>query len=429
LRQAIATVALVALTIVPSGVVVAIAWRINRPGHIRDVEIELSHQLGLQVSLQGVRYPRPTEVLYQGFVLRQEEPHGKSFCEVARCDLARLEQADRELTLHLENLRLSGESPHQALAQLDVLMQKSSQLGLERINLTAPTCLLDLRRDDLRFQLADLAGAFIADRSVPALRLAYRMPRLAADTRCELILTRDRRSQPALASLILKSVEGSPISAKVLDVFFDAEDWLGGGARLEGTLSLHQAGSPDWQAEFQGELSDVDLSRLVAKRFPRHRLSGRARIAIEFARWDQRPGQGPGWVEVKGELSSGAGSIGVTLLAALAREMKFQPSPRLARVDSGQGEVEFRALGLRFTLQSSGEIRISGALGTEYPPDAVLAGATASLLSAPEQAASVRGLIKTLFPVTQDDPDILIPLTAQSRVLLALPLPAQAAAK
>src|ERR1700679_721943 len=110
-RQTLATVILIGLTVVPTGLVAAFAWRINRPGHVRDVEIDLGRQLGLQVTLEGVRYPKPGEVVYQGIVLRQEEPRGKGLVEIARADLARLQRTDRELTLHLENPRLCTESP------------------------------------------------------------------------------------------------------------------------------------------------------------------------------------------------------------------------------------------------------------------------------------------------------------------------------
>ena len=71
-RHALATVALIAATVLPTVVVATYAWRITRPGHIRDVEIVLGRQLGLQVTLDAVTYPRPGEVLYRGIVLRQE---------------------------------------------------------------------------------------------------------------------------------------------------------------------------------------------------------------------------------------------------------------------------------------------------------------------------------------------------------------------
>src|SRR4051812_46789582 len=83
-RQAIATVALVAFTVAPTVYVAMTAIKVNRPGHVRDVEIEVGRQLGVQVTLEGVRYPRPGEVAYRGVVLRQQEPGTKRLAEVAR---------------------------------------------------------------------------------------------------------------------------------------------------------------------------------------------------------------------------------------------------------------------------------------------------------------------------------------------------------
>ena len=423
-RQALATLALCVFTVVPTILVAAMAWRINRPGHVRDVEIELGRQLGLQVTLEGVRYPRPGEILYQGIVIRQEEPRGKGLAEIIRADEIRLQRADRELTLHLVNPRLRGESPRLALSQVGVLLQRSGQIPFERISVSASTCQLDLGHDDLNFTVRDLAGEFSADPSMPSVKVAFRMPNQNSGTRCELTLSRDRRSEPLVTTLSLKTVEGLPLPARVLNLFFDAESWLGPDATVEGTLSLRQTGSQDWEADFQGSLLDVDLGKVVGRRFPRHRLAGRSRLVIGMARWGERPAQGTGWIEVKGELLAGQGSIGVSLLEALAREMKFRLSPRLVHLDPRKTEVDFRALGLSFNVQSNGEIQIAGALGAEFPPDAIVAGATTSLLSAPQGTASVHGLIKTLFPESSANPGVLVPLTAESQVLLSLPVPA-----
>jgi hypothetical protein len=411
------------LTIVPTGAIATIAWRINRPGHVRDVEVELGRQLGLQVTLESVHYPRPGEVVYRGIVLRQEEPRGKRLAEIARADLARLQWADRELIAHLENPRVRGESPRLGLAHLAALLQRSGAVPFERINLTAPSCQVDLGQEGLQFALKEVAGEFVADPATPTLRLAYRVPGEGAGTRCELTLCRDRTVEQVATSLVLKTVEGLPLPARVLNVFFDADDWLGSQAKVEGTIGLRQAISRDWEIDFQGELLDVDLAKLVGRRFPRHRLTGRARVAIQQARWGRQPAEGTGWVDVKGELSASHGSIGADLIEALAREMKFRRSARLASFDVRRAEVDFRALGLSFAMQANGEIQVAGALGAEFPPDAVLVGATTPLLSAPQGTASVHGLIKTLFPISQASSGVLVPLTAESQLLLSLPVP------
>jgi hypothetical protein len=443
-RQGLATLALFLLTVVPTIWIAATAWRINRPGHIRDVEIELGRQLGLQVTLRDVRYPRPGDVVYRGIVLRQEEARSGGLAEIARADEVRLQRVDRELTIQLENPRVRGESPGLALAQVGALMQRSGLIPFERINVTSASCQLDLGRDDLRFSPREIAGEFLVDPAMPTVRLAYRMPgaatgtisrdvggrgQVAIGTHCELTLTRDRRTEPLVTSIVIKTVEGLPLPARVLNAFFNAEDWLGANATVEGTLSLRQSGTKDWEAEFEGSLHEIELGKVVGRRFPLHRLAGRARVTIPRARWGQRPDQRPGWVEVKGELLAGPGSVGVDLLHALAREMKFRLSPRLSNLDPRKIEIEFRALGLAFDMQPNGEIHLSGALGSESPPEAVLDGATYPLVSAPRGAASVHGLIKTLFPVADANPGVLVPLTPESSVLLALPVPPTPLAK
>ena len=49
-------------------------------------------------------------------------------------------------------------------------------------------------------------------------------------------------------------------------------------------------------------------------------------------------------------------------------------------------------------------------------------GGAEALALAPQGAANVHGLIKTLVPVADAPPGSLVPLTAESRVLLGLPI-------
>ena len=80
-RQILATLVLVVLTVLPTGFIAAMAWRINRPGHVRDVEIELRRQLGMLVTLDAVHYPRPGEIEYRGIVLREDETRGRGLSD------------------------------------------------------------------------------------------------------------------------------------------------------------------------------------------------------------------------------------------------------------------------------------------------------------------------------------------------------------
>ena len=223
-----------------------------------------------------------------------------------------------ELTLHAENLRLRGDSPKQALEHLGSLIQRSSALPFERLNLAATACQLDLGSESLTFSVQGVAGEFVADGARPTLRVAYRLAETGVGTHCELMVSRDRSADPVRTSIELKTLEGVPLPGRVLDVFFDTARWLGPPHRVEGTLLLDQTGTRDWEGQFTGNLLDVDLATLVGEKFPRHHLAGLARVAVKQARWGDRSGQGPGWINARGALIASQGIIGVDLVNALA---------------------------------------------------------------------------------------------------------------
>jgi len=425
-RQILMTGLLLLLAVLPTLYVLSTVWSIRRPGHVRDLEAELSQTLGLQVTMDEVAYPRPGEIVVKGPIFRQEEPRRRGLVEIARARSVRLRRGDRELVVETDGLRLRGESPKLAMAQLGVLLQRPNDGSIDRVSLNAPSCELEFALDRLRYSIRDVAGTFQTDRSAPTLKASYRMVHGGASTRCELSLSRDRSAEPVRTSLVIKTMDGLPLPGRVLDVFIDSADWIGKDARVEGALTLRQTGAKDWEAEFQGDLHDVDLGTLIGRRFPSQRLSGLAHLAVEDAKWGDRPGQGYGWIEARGELNTGQGSIGSSFLAALGSEMSFRVDQKVVGPGRGQPrlDMDFQALGLTFEIRPDGEIVLGGALGTDYAPDAVIVHEGMTLAYAPRGAANVRGLIKTLVPTRATDP-VMIPLTTESRVLLCFPAPPQ----
>jgi hypothetical protein len=426
-RQALATLAMVVLTVIPTGYVALTAWRINRPGHVRDVEVEIGRSIGLQVTLDGVRYPRPGEVVYLGMVVRQDEPRRGGLTEIARARSVRLQKSGRELTLETEGLTLRAPSPKAAMAQVATLLSGAGDGAFRQVSLAAPSCTIELASGaskGLTFELRDLAAAFQNDKKVPALSASYRLVDSGGSTRCELTLARDRKAEAVETILTLKTMEGLPLPARVFDAFIDSEAWLGHAAKVQGALTLRQAGSADWQAEFAGDLIDVDLKTLFERRFPRHRMTGLAHVAIKQARWANRPGQGFGWVGAEGELSTGAGTIGLDLLQSLGREMRFRMSSKL---NQRHPDVAFSSVGFTFDLTSEGDIQLAGGFRSQFAPDDVLVANDRPLVKAPDGRANVRGLLKTLFPATADT---LAPVTADSQLISRfLPLPPDVASR
>lgn len=426
-RQAVATVALLLFTVLPTGYVAWTAWWINRPAHRQEIENELGRRLGVRVKVASVKHPKPGEDVLRHVVCRQEEPRGKAGRELAQADVVRIGRDGRDLTLTIDELKLAGDSPRQAMDQVSALLQRAGGDTVGRISLSARECVLALGSDSrLKYRFRDLIAISEAKAAAPTIRVSYRVPEEGFSTRCEATLVRDRRADPVRTTLTFKSMEGLPLPARVLEPFFDTAEWLGRSAHVEGSLSLSQEGGNDWEAQFQGTLHDVDLSALVGRRFPDHRLTGLARIKLSRAVWAQRPGgQGLGWVEVEGELTSGPGLVSSGLVQALKTEMKFRLP---ARLEGRRADLPFQNLGLTFQMMPDGELKLDGGLGSAYPPGAVIVDANhvAPLAYAPEGAANVRGLIRTLFPTSGADPAALVPDTAESRVLHYLPAPVTA---
>ncbi len=440
-RQWIFTVAMVATTVVPTAVVAAWAWRVNRPGHVRDVEVELGRRLGMKVTLAGVAYPRPGSVVYHGPVAWQEEPRSRGrLVEVARANRIELRTAGRQVVVRAEGLRLRGEGPRAAMARVEALFGRAVDAAANRAALDAPTCVVELGGADgeipLRYELADLAATYRIEGGSPTVSASFRLdgPDVLNDpeggrpgNRCELVLTRDRSGDSVATTLAFRTAEGDPLPARVLDPYFAAAGWLGPEARVRGELTLEQRGAQaPWSARFRGELSGVDLSTMVAH-FPDHRLAGRATVAIDDARWGERPGgQGPGWLAAEGRLGAGAGSIGAGLLAALRSEMHLRPAApdRGESAPDPSGEVSFGGLGLAFALTTDGEIRLGGSLGPGHDPAAVLlrADRPSPLALAPDGAASVLGLLRALGP-ERPGADVLVPIASQTQPLRFLPVP------
>ncbi|MBX6314997.1 MAG: hypothetical protein IRY99_19090, partial [Isosphaeraceae bacterium] len=216
-RQILATVVVAVLMIIPTAWVALMAWRVNRAGHIREVEEQLRRQLGARVALEGVRYPRPGEVVYRGVVVRTEEPgrKGAKPTEVARAEVLRVRREGGELIVEADGLRLSGESPKQALAQVAAWLDRAGGSGEARASFTARSCRVELgdgQGGAIRFELCDVAATYRAEgeRGVPVVSASYYLAGPGPATRCELALSRGREAATLRTALVFKTMDGPP---------------------------------------------------------------------------------------------------------------------------------------------------------------------------------------------------------------------------
>ncbi len=415
-RQVAATLALGVFSIAPTAYIAQRAHHLQRPAHLREVEAEFGRRLGVLASVSSASHPRPDVDLLKGVALRLDDAH---HAQIARADEIRITRDGPEMTVKVDRLDLLAEDASDALSRVLSVVLRLATTEVARVNLVADRC--DLHLGDSVETIQDLAVICGVDRALPSLSASYLVgdERKASRTRCEISIRREKGDAGVRTSLTLKTLDGS-IPARLLDPIIDMTTWLGSTARLDGDLALTRVDGEDWNAEFQGEFTDVDLATVVGRRFAGHRMTGVAKLVFESARWSERPGgQGPGWVQARGTVSSGPGSISTGLLKALESRMRFRlGSPS----NSSRTDVDFQAMGLSFAMDDQGELILKGGLGGEYAPDAVLIEGqrTTPLARSPQGAANVRGLWNTLIPAPAES---LAPAVPEAHALRYLPLP------
>lgn len=434
-RQTLATMVVIAGMILPTLATCWWAWSVNRPGHVREVEVRLSRALGMQIGLESVTYPRPGEIELTGVSFRQEEPRGRVFREVARAkSLSIHEESEDTLRVATPELELVADHAESAVDQFERLLKRASldHPTFRKVNFVADRCVFFAETGasarPVKHLWRGVAGSAELGSDQVNVMAAGWMHSGDDRSRCEIRLVRRRQGEQAETRIQIATMEGPAVPANVLEPVFDAQGWFGEKAKVQGSLELTRVENQPWEARFSGTLNQVDLAAMVNGRFGLHRLSGIGQIDIRTALWADRPGQGPGWREIEGDLTAGPGKASHGLILSMGQQMRFRLANSLHKsVEPGQ-EIEFGSMGLRFHLTDDGRIRFGGACGPDFAPDIVAVSAAARqapIMAAPTQEANVRGLIKTLFPVNLAQTELLVPTTRESQAFQRyLPMPA-----
>lgn len=425
-RQALSSLAVLGLFIAPTVLVAWHAWEVRRPEHRRSVARELAAELGMEVTLGGVRYPRPGEMLLNDVSLHAQDAHAPAAGRTGlfHAQSLRIVRQAGRLTIDADGVTIRAGGPRAIAAQLATVLSRRGRQG-RPISFLAHTCRL-ASEGGTGADLGEIVGTVRPDPARPELSASWRVGTGAEAPRCEATLQRDLTTAGGRTRVVFRTLERAPLPAAVLDPFFASAAWLGTRARVEGELTLEQAGNEAWEAAFQGTLAEIDLAALAARLAPENRLQGRGKVQVDAARWADQPGRGPGWVEAHGTLTAGEGTLGRALAESLRTRLGFVPAPGIA----GEGEeIAFRALGLRFDFDPGGSIRLAGGLGPEHRAGAVLIGGPrrASLLMEPAGPVVVASLIRALVPEDPSRPDALVPARFESLIMQRyLPAPASA---
>jgi hypothetical protein len=388
----------------PTTVLLAWTATLKTAGHLACCQRELSDRLGLDVRFQHVRYPRPGQSLYEGFeLLDAETGHG-----VLRCRALEVTQTGRTLVLTPSEVEVAADRADK-LVRLLVRRLARELPGEEDVALVPTRVTLETASggqtyDDVEFRLESQA-----DKSTATLR--FRLPDAESGEPPRLTISRHRSDAGVNTEIVLDTL-GTLVPLSIFRPWTQLDMVFGDDAAFRGRLKLAEVAGRR-SCELKGALTDVDLERLIAERFPHH-VIGHASLEIEHASIEAGK-----LTSAAGRLHSAEGDIGGSLLMAAAEFLNCQPGAApLGRLPFATGKTYvYRDLGLDFDIGEEGLLLAS----TQVSGSLLLNEGGQSLLFAPpdERLPLVR-LVRALVP----DSLVQVPATKEAAGLVSwLPLP------
>jgi len=417
------------------------AWGVARhwPGYVQSEVRRLSGQLGLAVSLDGLRYLRPGVVRYEGLQLADAET-GQPLLQCRALEATWTDLPDAR-GRRKPALLLVASQPQVEAAGLDRLGSLVERLlqrqgGGQEVDVRLAAVDVTLRTGERAETLRAVQGgnerlAGGAQAQVEFRPTVLRMvPGVEMPEPARIRVGRNRQITPP-ASLFELDTGGGALPCGLLGLGLAELSSLGPQCRFRGYLWANQcpqAADPDaWEGGAIGEFLDLDLDKLLGERFP-HRLTGLARVSIQSARFRQGRLE-----EATATLTAGPGMIGRSLVDAAVANLRLLRG--LSRVSGHHangmvgetGTVPFPAgelmpyeqLALALRLDADG-LRLQGRCeGAE--PGTILIDRQNPLLGEPAvQPLPVAALIQTLAPSSA----VLLPATPQTDWLVRhLPVP------
>jgi hypothetical protein len=370
----------------------------------------LGRQLGLKVSIGGMKYLRPGAVLYEQLEAADRETGRPIF----RC---RLLEAARQMQGGPQAQRrpvvlLTASQPEVDAASLDRVWQclQRSLCGVcgpleADVRLSAPD--LALRAGDNSQTLTDVAGVLEDLPGGTHARLDFRLAGVHTPEPARIRLVRNCQLSPPASGFELYT-GGGELPCNVLAMGLTELQPLGRRCRFRGYIWANET-LDGWQGEVTGQLVELDLGGLVSDHFP-HKLSGIGAATIESAHFRHgRLEQGNATVV------AGPGTIDRSLLTAATDHLGLVAA---TGVLAGDELVPYQQLAFSATFDAQG-LRLQGRC-PNAEPGTILSDGRRRLLGEPPQPVPVVALVQTLVPQSA----VQVPASRQSEWLVShLPVP------
>ncbi len=369
------------------------------PGQVEQTRRQLAHQLGLEVGLHAVRYPRPGVMLLEGLTLAEPE-FGRPLLSID----------ELEITVGGEQVTLStpqAEAESAGLRQLWRLLQRRLQSRTPRkIHLRAAQ--VACRQGGTLHSLVDVQARVETSAASAQAVVAWRLAGRDMQQPQRIGLVRNRTDGTASTQWQLET-GATPLPCPVAAALLPDAARLGETSEFCGTLWAQQ--TPEgWIGALSGRFENVDLPTALGKTFP-HPVTGTAELRVERATFRH------GRLELlQADLLAEGGTYGRSLVAAAVQHLGMQLTTQRELLPEAE---PYRELGLRVVLNGSG-LSIRGLCASA--PGAVLVSRWGPVLREPPQVLQSTG---ALLKLVSASPPALLPISREAEPLArVLPLPA-----
>ena len=404
-RRFICRAAFLIFGVVPLAAAVSWAAVVNSAGHLSAVREQLADRLGMAVSLNSVVYPQPGVMLLEGLQLRDPDTDQV----IATVRTVQVEQhADHELVVLSQ-----GELNIVAAGNLNRLVNQALRPSVDTKTGDRPIRIiagdLIVRWPGGVQTLTDTQANIGANDNAKSLSASFHLANLPMPLKLQIERTSESQNRGTKITL---DTGDAPLPCSLLCAVLNRDNRLGPQSTLRGKLQASEM--PDgWQAEFVGQLEQIDLNAAITDQFP-HQLSGMATLDVKHAvvhagRLEQ----------FQGTVQAGPGIVSSSLVAAAAEMLGMRREfTQIYQPPAADGRISYEALAADLRLEN-GRLIVNGRCGGKT--GIVLRGKDGTILS--ESTAgpvSMVALVKMLVP----DSRVQVPATRQTDWLLKLlPIP------
>jgi hypothetical protein len=433
-RRRICRAAFLLLCVLPTASVSVWCARRHLPGGAAAEAKRLERELGLEVSLAGLRYLRPGRVLYEGLELRDPET-GRPLLRCRALEADWQQSTDREGRPRMSLVLIASQPEIEAAAAdpqvgaplgelLDRMLRRQTILrtvpGEPQTDVRLAAGQLTLRAAGGSQTLSELQGSIESFAGGTQAEASFRLAGIDTPQPIRIRIVRNRQITPPATGFELDT-GGGAVPCGLLAIGLPLLERLGPRSRLRGYIWANQKGgkgtSAGWEGEFAGQVYDVDLDDLVTGHFP-HKLGGTAQVTIQSARFRRQRLE-----EASGTLVAGPGVISRSLIDAAVEQLGLV----LGAEPQTPGElVPYEQLAVGFLIDARGLQLQGGCSEAGHRSEAVAAGTILAdrqgrLLGEPVvQPQPLVALVRTLVPASRHQ----VPATRQTDWLIGhLPVP------